>query len=199
MCSRLSVTARAASLPLSSQVAETRTVLVAPAWPYANGPRHIGHVVGFAVPADVLARFERLRGSRVLMASGTDEHGTPITYEADKEGIPPREFVDRNNASIVDDLVRLGMTYGIFTRTTTGNHYRVTQDMFLKLYEKGYLVAHKQMRAFDPASGRTLPDRYIEGKCPICGYPDARGDRSEEHTSELQSPCNLVCRLLLEK
>ena len=82
---------------------ERRTVLVAPAWPYANGPRHIGHVAGFAVPADVLARFERLRGSRVLMASGTDEHGTPITYEADKQGIPPREFVDRNSALIVED------------------------------------------------------------------------------------------------
>src|SRR5438132_834668 len=81
------------------QVPDRRIVLIAPAWPYANGPRHIGHVVGFAVPADVLARFERLRGSRVLMASGTDEHGTPITYEADKEGIPPREFVDRNTPS----------------------------------------------------------------------------------------------------
>src|SRR5690348_18321167 len=88
------------------QVPESRTVLVAPAWPYANGPRHIGHVVGFAVPADVLARFERLRGSRVLMASGTDEHGTPITYEADKNGGPPRDFVARNNSLIVDDLAR---------------------------------------------------------------------------------------------
>jgi len=173
------------------QVRDRRTVLIAPAWPYANGPRHIGHVVGFAVPADVLARFERLRGSRVLMASGTDEHGTPITYEADKEGIPPREFVDRNNASIVDDLVRLGMTYDIFTRTTTANHYRVTQDMFLKLYEKGYLVAHKQMGAFDPASGRTLPDRYIEGKCPICGYPDARGDQCDNCGNQLD-PTDLI-------
>ena len=86
---------------------EQRTVLVAPAWPYANGPRHVGHLAGFAVPADVLARFERLRGSRVLMASGTDEHGTPITYEADKLGVAPREFVDRNNALIVEDLRRL--------------------------------------------------------------------------------------------
>ncbi len=156
-----------------------RTVLVAPAWPYANGPRHIGHVAGFAVPADVLARFERLRGSRVLMASGTDEHGTPITYEADKAGVPPREFVDRNNAQIVDDMRRLGMTYDIFTRTTTPNHYHVTQELFLKLFEKGYLVKKTQMGAFDPATGRTLPDRYIEGKCPICGFPDARGDQCD--------------------
>jgi methionyl-tRNA synthetase len=166
-------------------------VLVAPAWPYANGPRHIGHVAGFAVPADVLARFERLRGSRVLMASGTDEHGTPITYEADKRGVPPRDFVDRNNALIVEDLRRLGMTYDIFTRTTTPNHYRVTQDLFLRLYEKGYLVKKTQMGAFDPASGRTLPDRYIEGKCPICGFPDARGDQCDNCGNQLD-PIDLI-------
>jgi methionyl-tRNA synthetase len=172
-------------------VAKQRTVLIAPAWPYANGPRHIGHVVGFAVPADVLARFERLRGSRVLMASGSDEHGTPITYEADKQGVPPREFADRNNAVIVEDLRRLGMTYDIFTRTTTRNHYRVTQDLFLKLYEKGYLIKQKQMGAFDPASGRTLPDRYIEGKCPICGFPDARGDQCDNCGNQLD-PIDLI-------
>src|SRR5438477_4435505 len=191
MCSRLSVTARAASLPLCSQVLSRRTVLVAPAWPYANGPRHIGHVAGFAVPADVLARFERLRGSRVLMASGPDEHGTPITYEADKKGIAPREFVDQNSAVIVEDLRRLGMTYDIFTRTTTRNHYRVTQDLFLKLHEKGYLVKKTQMGAFDPASGRTLPDRYIEGKCPICGNPDARGDQCDNCGNQLD-PIDLI-------
>jgi methionyl-tRNA synthetase len=168
-----------------------RTVLVAPAWPYANGPRHVGHVAGFAVPADVLARFERLRGSRVLMASGTDEHGTPITYEADKKGIPPRDFVDDNNAVIVEDLRRLGMTYDMFTRTTTANHYRVTQDLFLKLHENGYLVKKTQMGAFDPVSGRTLPDRYIEGKCPICGFPDARGDQCDNCGNQLD-PIDLI-------
>ena len=143
------------------------------------------------MPADVLARFERLRGSRVLMASGTDEHGTPITYEADKKGIAPREFVDQNSATIVEDLRRLGMTYDIFTRTTTRNHYRVTQDLFLKLYEKGYLVKKTQMGAFDPASGRTLPDRYIEGKCPICGFPDARGDQCDNCGNQLD-PIDLI-------
>jgi len=172
-------------------VGKPKTVLVAPAWPYANGPRHIGHVVGFAVPGDVLARYWRLRGARVLMASGTDEHGTPITYDADKNGVPPREFADRNNALIVDDLVRLGMTYDIFTRTTTENHYRVMQDLFLKLHEKGYLVKRTQMGAFDPSSGRTLPDRYIEGKCPICGYPDARGDQCDNCGNQLD-PVDLI-------
>ena len=143
------------------------------------------------MPADVLARFERLRGSRVLMASGTDEHGTPITYEADKKGIEPREFVDTNSALIVEDLRRLGMTYDIFTRTTTGNHYRVTQDLFLKLHENGYLVKKTQMGAFDPVSGRTLPDRYIEGKCPICGFPDARGDQCDNCLNQLD-PIDLI-------
>ena len=143
------------------------------------------------MPADVLARFERLRGSRVLMASGTDEHGTPITYEADKKGIDPKEFVDQNSALIVDDLVRLGMTYDIFTRTTTANHYRITQDLFLKLYEKGYLVKRKQMGAFDSATGRTLPDRYIEGTCPICGYKEARGDQCDNCGNQLD-PIDLI-------
>ena len=143
------------------------------------------------MPGDVLARFWRLRGARVLMASGTDEHGTPITYEADKNGIPPKDFADRNNALIVDDLVRLGMTYDIFTRTTTANHYRVTQDLFLKLFERGYLVKKKQMGAFDPATGRTLPDRYIEGKCPICGYPEARGDQCDNCGNQLD-PADLI-------
>jgi methionyl-tRNA synthetase len=148
-------------------------------------------VVGLAVPGDVLARFERLRGSRVLMASGTDEHGTPITYEADKRGIPAKAFADLNNAIIVDDLVRLGMTYDIFTRTTTANHYRVTQELFLTLYEKGYLLRQKQMGAFDPATGRTLPDRYIEGQCPICGFMEARGDQCDNCGNQLD-PTDLI-------
>jgi methionyl-tRNA synthetase len=148
-------------------------------------------VVGLAVPGDVLARFERLRGSHVLMASGTDEHGTPITYEADKKGIPPKEFVDQNNAFIIDDFVRLGMTYDIFTRTTTANHYHVTQELFLTLYEKGYLLRQKQMGAFDPATGRTLPDRYIEGKCPICGFMEARGDQCDNCGNQLD-PTDLI-------
>ena len=120
-------------------------VLTAVAWPYANGPRHIGHVAGYGVPSDVFARFHRLRGNRVLMVSGTDEHGTPITYGADQEGIPPREFANRNNAIIVEDLRRLGLSYDTFTRTTTRNHYRVTQDLFKTLYDKGYIVPRTQL------------------------------------------------------
>jgi methionyl-tRNA synthetase len=165
----------------------TERVLVCVAWPYASGPRHIGHVAGFGVPSDVFARYQRLRGARVLMVSGTDEHGTPITYGADHEGISPREFADRNNAIIVEDLRRLGLTYDTFTRTTTRNHYRVVQGLFRTLYDKGYIVPRTQMGAFSPSSGRTLPDRYIEGTCPICGFTGARGDQCDNCGNQLDA------------
>ncbi len=169
----------------------TDRILVAVAWPYANGPRHIGHVAGFGVPSDVFARYQRLRGANVLMVSGTDEHGTPITYGADELGIPPREFADRNNEIIVEDLRQLGLSYDIFTRTTTRNHYRVVQDLFLRLYEKGYVVSRRQMGAFSPSTGRTLPDRYIQGTCPHCGYPEARGDQCDNCGRQLD-PMDLI-------
>ncbi|HXM54292.1 MAG TPA: class I tRNA ligase family protein, partial [Candidatus Dormibacteraeota bacterium] len=165
-------------------------ILVSVAWPYASGPRHLGHVAAL-MPSDVFARYQRLRGARVLMVSGTDEHGTPITYGADQEGITPRAFADRNNAIIVEDLRRLGLTYDCFTRTTTRNHYRVTQDLFRTLYEKGYVVARTQMGAVSPSTGRTLPDRYIEGTCPICGYPSARGDQCDNCGNQLD-PVDLI-------
>src|SRR5919206_2728205 len=116
-------------------MAASQRILVAPAWPYANGPRHIGHVTGFAVPADIFARYHRLNGDDVLMVSGTDEHGTPIMVAADREGVTPRELVDRNNEVIRQDLRGLGIAYDCFTRTTTANHYRVTRDVFRTLYD----------------------------------------------------------------
>jgi methionyl-tRNA synthetase len=172
-------------------MADPEKILVCVAWPYANGPRHIGHVAGYGVPSDVFARFQRLRGNQVLMVSGTDEHGTPITYGADKEGIPPREFADRNNAIIVEDQLKLGLSYDCFTRTTTRNHYRVVQDLFKTLYEKGYIVERTQLGAISPSTGRTLPDRYIQGTCPICGYPEARGDQCDNCGNQLD-PIDLI-------
>ena len=160
-------------------------ILVAVAWPYASGPRHLGHVAGFGVPADVFARYHRLKGDDVLMVSGTDEHGTPILVAADKEGASPREIADRYNAVIADDLRALGMSYDLFTRTTTENHYAVTQDVFRTLLAKGYLRVETAMGAFSAATGRTLPDRYIEGTCPICGYEDARGDQCDNCGNQL--------------
>jgi methionyl-tRNA synthetase len=169
----------------------SRRILVAVAWPYASGPRHLGHVAGFGVPSDIFARYHRLKGDEVLMVSGTDEHGTPITVASDREGIPPRQVADKYSRIIGDDLQRLGLSYDIFTRTTTENHYEVVQQVFLALYEKGYLVKRKQLVAFDPRTGRTLPDRYIEGTCPICGFTEARGDQCDNCGNQLD-PTDLV-------
>ena len=167
------------------------TILVAVAWPYANGPRHVGHVAGFGVPSDIFARYHRLMGRAVLMVSGTDEHGTPTMVLADKEGISPREVADRYNQVIGDDLRALGLSYDCFTRTTTRNHYWVVQDIFKVLYNKGYLIRQKALGAFSATPGKTLPDRYIEGTCPICGYPSARGDQCDNCGNQLD-PIDLI-------
>ena len=106
-------------------------VLVNVAWPYANGPRHIGHVAGFGVPSDVFARYQRMTGANVLMVSGTDEHGTPLLVQADKEGVSVTELADRYNRQIVEDLAGLGLSYDLFTRTTTRNHYAIVQELSL--------------------------------------------------------------------
>jgi methionyl-tRNA synthetase len=165
--------------------------LSAPAWPYANGPRHIGHVSGFALPCDMFSRYQRMAGNRVLMVSGTDEHGTPIQVQADAEGVSARELADRYNRVIVDDLTSLGMTYDLFTRTTTRNHYAVTQEIFLGLLKNGYIFPKVTLGAISPSTGRTLPDRYIEGTCPICGYPSARGDQCDNCGNQLD-PADLI-------
>jgi methionyl-tRNA synthetase len=166
-------------------------ILVAVAWPYANGPRHIGHVAGFGVPSDIFARYHRLKGNDVLMVSGTDEHGTPIMVAADRESVSPRELVDRNSAIIREDLRRLGLSYDLFTRTTTANHHAVVRDVFRTLWERGAIVEETTVGAFSAATGRTLPDRYIEGTCPICGYPEARGDQCDNCGNQLD-PADLI-------
>jgi methionyl-tRNA synthetase len=172
-------------------MAQPRQILIAPAWPYANGPRHIGHVAGLGVPADVLARYHRLCGDHVLMVSGTDEHGTPIMVAADNEGRSYSETADRYNKVIREELRDLGLTYDLFTRTTTRNHYRVTQDVFRTLYDKGYIVERSMQVAFSQATGNTLPDRYIEGTCPYCGFPHARGDQCDNCGRQLD-PIDLI-------
>ena len=168
-----------------------RSVLTAVAWPYANGPRHIGHVAGFGVPSDVFSRYQRMAGNRVLMVSGTDEHGTPIQVQADREGVSARELADRYNRVIAEDLRGLGLSYDLFTRTTTGNHYAVVQAMFSALYDNGYVVERSQLSAIDAATGRGLPDRYVEGTCPICGYDSARGDQCDNCGNQLD-PQDLI-------
>jgi methionyl-tRNA synthetase len=162
-------------------------VLSAVAWPYANGPRHIGHVAGFGVPSDVFSRYMRMAGHQVLMVSGTDEHGTPILVAADAAGVSPRELADKNNRLIVEDLSALGLTYDLFTRTTTPNHYAVVQEMFTTVHRNGYMVEQTTKGAVSPSTGRTLPDRYIEGTCPICGYDSARGDQCDNCGNQLDA------------
>ncbi len=169
----------------------SESVLTAVAWPYANGPRHIGHVSGFGVPSDVFSRYQRMIGNKVLMVSGTDEHGTPIQVQADAEGTTPRELVDRYSRVIQDDLAGLGLSYDLFTRTSTDNHHRVTRDVFSALWKNGYIFGETTMGAISPSTGRTLPDRYVEGTCPICGYPSARGDQCDNCGNQLD-PADLI-------
>ncbi|ROO82700.1 methionyl-tRNA synthetase [Actinocorallia herbida] len=169
----------------------SRHILTAPAWPYANGPRHIGHVSGFALPCDMFSRYQRMIGNHVLMVSGTDEHGTPIQVQADKEGVTARELADRYNKVIVGDLHGLGIAYDLFTRTSTENHYAVVQEIFKGLHDNGYIFTETTMGAISPSTGRTLPDRYIEGTCPICGYDGARGDQCDNCGNQLD-PIDLI-------
>ncbi len=160
-------------------------VLSAVAWPYANGPRHIGHVAGFGVPSDVFSRYMRMAGHDVLMVSGTDEHGTPILIAADEAGITPQELADQNHRVIASDLANLGISYDLYTRTTTRNHTVVVQELFTGVFNNGYFLEQTTKGAISPSTGRTLPDRYIEGTCPICGYPDARGDQCDNCGNQL--------------
>jgi len=157
----------------------------------ANGPRHIGHVSGFGVPSDVFSRYMRMAGHDVLMVSGTDEHGTPILVQAEKEGVSPRELADRYNRLIVEDLAALGLSYDLFTRTTTRNHYAVAQELFRTVHANGYMIKQTTHGAISPSTGRTLPDRYIEGTCPICGYDSARGDQCDNCGNQLD-PVDLI-------
>ncbi len=166
-------------------------ILSAVAWPYANGPRHLGHVAGFGVPSDVFSRYMRMAGHDVLMVSGSDEHGTPILVLADQEGVTPQELVDKNHAIIAQELADLGCSYDLYTRTTTANHYSVAQELFTQVHKNGYMIEQTTRGAISPSTGRTLPDRYIEGTCPICGYTEARGDQCDNCGNQLE-PTDLI-------
>ena len=172
-------------------------ILVCVAWPYAKSSTHVGQIVGAYLPADTFARYHRLAGNKVLMVSGSDEHGTPILVDAEREGITPREFVARYHQQICEIWDRLGMSWDLYTETGTENHYRITQDFFLTLYDKGYIYKDTMLSPYCPTDRRFLPDRYIEGTCPNCGYASARGDQCDNcgHTLD---PIDLIeprCRL----
>jgi methionyl-tRNA synthetase len=173
-------------------------ILIGVAWPYANGPLHLGHITGAYLPADIFARYHRLKGNEVLMVSGSDQHGTPITIRAEQESITPQEIATKYHQQFIDCWQKLGISFDLFTTTHTANHAQVTHDVFLTLLNKGYIYKDKMLQAYCPKCQRFLPDRYLEGTCPHCGFPQARGDECDEcgkplSSSELEEAHCYIC------
>lgn len=154
-------------------------ILVCVAWPYANYLLHAGQIAGAYLPGDIFARYQRLAGNDVVMVSGSDCHGTPITVSAEREGLQPRDIIDRYHPKILETWERLGISFDTYTTTLTENHYATTQEVFLRLLEQGLLELGTQDQLWDPQAERFLPDRYVEGTCPNCGYTEARGDQCD--------------------
>ncbi|MFH0768613.1 MAG: methionine--tRNA ligase, partial [Chloroflexota bacterium] len=173
-------------------------IFIGVAWPYANGPLHLGHVAGAYLPADIFARYHRTKGNQVLMVSGSDQHGTPITITAEQEGKKPGEIVAKYHQQFLDAWQKLGISFDLFTATGTANHAEVVQDIFLTLLNKGYIYKSTMSQPFCPHCQRFLPDRYVEGTCPFCHSPGARGDQCDAcgrpmNTAELISPRCRTC------
>ncbi len=152
---------------------------VSVAWPYANGDMHAGHLAGCYLASDIFARFHRLKGNHVLMVSGSDAHGTPITVEADKLGVSPRDVFEHYHRRFLETQRQIGISYDLFTHTDTENHHRVARDIFRLLLERGFLYRQVQRLLYSETEKRFLPDRYVEGTCPNCGYVEARGDQCD--------------------
>ncbi len=172
-------------------------IFIGVAWPYANGSLHLGHIAGAYLPADIFARYHRLKGNSVLMVSGSDQHGTPITLRAEQEGKTPQEIVSRYHSEFLDCWKKLGISWDLFTTTGTENHTRVVHDIFLKLLDRGYIYRSTMPQAYCPSCRRFLPDRYVEGTCPYCKSPQARGDQCDE-CGRTMNPADLLdmrCRL----
>jgi len=174
-----------------------RPILVCVAWPYANAELHLGHLAGCYLPADIFARFQRLRGNEVLMVSGSDEHGTPITVSAEKEGVSPAEIAERYHKINAQALLDFEIEFDLFTRTSTENHRIVVQGLFRNLYERGYIEPRTMDVLYCPKCQRFLPDRFVEGTCPHCAYERARGDQCENcgKTLDPQDLVNPRCRV----
>jgi methionyl-tRNA synthetase len=166
-------------------------VLVSIAWPYASAKIHAGNVTGSHLPGDIYARYHRLAGNRVLMVSGSDSHGTPITVVADREAKSPREVFEHFHQGFLELFIRLGISYDLFTHTDTENHHQVSQDVFSALLEKGYLYRQVQEQMYSETQERFLPDRYVEGTCPVCGHESARGDQCDQ-CNTLLDPKDLI-------
>jgi len=166
-------------------------VLIAVAWPYANGVQHLGHLAGCYLPADIVARYHRLVGNHVLMVSGSDAHGTPITVKADREGVTPADIVKRYHPLICEQWDRFGISFDLFTTTMTDNHREVVWDLFRVLHDQGFIDTKVTEQFYDTEAARFLPDRYVEGTCPFCGNTNARGDQCDNCGKTLD-PTDLI-------
>ncbi len=176
---------------------EKEHILVCVAWPYAVGPRHLGHIAGAGIQPDIFARYHRMIGNEVLKVSGTDAYGTPNTISADRQGVEPRKLINRIQELFCDNYQRMGFSYDLFTSTDTPNHAATTQEIFRQLDAQGYLYTETAEAAYCPTDRRFLPDRYVEGTCPFCGNPEARGDQCD-NCGNLLDPIqmtNLRCKL----
>lgn len=154
-------------------------ILIGVAWPYANGLQHIGHIAGAYLPSDIFARFQRMRGREVLMVSGSDTHGTPVTVTAEAEGVSPGAVVAKYHAKFIECYQKIGLTFDLFTHTDTETHWEVAREFFLDHHNKGILYRETQKQLYDGKAQKFLPDRYVEGTCPHCNAPDARGDQCD--------------------
>jgi len=154
-------------------------ILIAIAWPYANAEIHVGNITGSHLPGDIVARYHRLKGNKVLMVSGTDSHGTPVTIAADKEGKPVEDVYKRYHNGFLELFQGFGITYDLFTTTHTENHFKVSQSIFLALQRNGFMFKQTSKQWYSPGAKRFLPDRYVEGTCYICGYDSARSDQCD--------------------
>ncbi len=168
-----------------------KRTLITSALPYANGPVHIGHLAGVYVPADIYARYLRLKGEEVMFVGGSDEHGVPITIKARKEGVTPQDIVDRYHKIIKDSFEELGISFDVYGRTTSATHSKAASDFFRTLYDKGEFVEKTSMQLYDEEVGEFLADRYVTGTCPHCGKDGAYGDQCEACGTSL-SPTDLV-------
>ncbi|OGK67014.1 methionine--tRNA ligase [Candidatus Roizmanbacteria bacterium RIFOXYB2_FULL_41_10] len=174
-------------------------IFVGVAWPYVNGDLHPGHIAGNFLPADIFARFQRYLGNEVLMVSGSDCYGTPITVEADKRGKPAEQIVAEYHPHHLELFKQYGISFDLYTQTTTQNHAETTQEMLLNLARNGYLLKQKTKQYFSAEDNKFLPDRYVEGECKFCGYKEARGDQCDQcgrvlEYSDLKNPVNKLTK-----
>ncbi len=169
----------------------SKHIFIGIAWPYANGRLHLGRVVGALLPADIFARYHRLKGNHVLAVTGSDAHGTPITIAADAAGITPKAYFEAVHQEFLTSQLDLGISYDLFTHTDTENHHRVAQDLFCKLYQKGFITPKTQTLFYSESEQRFLPDRYVEGTCPHCGFEKARGDQCDD-CGQILDPTELI-------